>query len=277
MPESAYLTLKLAGELYRKSPASLAADERRRVDAAAARQNEIERRILATDEAARVVVPPSALAASLAAIRGRYDSDNAFRRDLADNGLDEAALSRAVARDLVVEAVLEGVASRAGEVDDVEVEIFYLMHRERFRKPETRTLRHILVTVNEAVAGSGRAAARRKIDAVRERVLGSMQRFVDEALRQSECPTAMNGGLLGVLPRGQLFAELEPVAFALAAGETSAVVESPLGFHIIRCDQVEPERQLELSEVTARVREQLNDARRRKAQKAWIASLFKAA
>jgi peptidyl-prolyl cis-trans isomerase C len=277
MADSAYLTLKLAGELYHKSPAALAADERRRVDAVAARQNEIEGRILATPEAARVVLPPSAVDASIATIRARYDSDESFLLDLAGNGLDDARLRRAVMRDLAVEAVLEGVASRAGNVGDIEVEIFYLMHRERFRVPETRNLRHILATINDAVAGSRRQEARAKIEAMRDRVLVSMERFAQEALRHSECPTAMNGGQLGRLPRGQLFAELEPAAFALVAGETSSVLESPLGFHIIRCDDIQPARQLALEEVNARIRQQLEDSRRRKAQKAWIAGLFQAA
>jgi peptidyl-prolyl cis-trans isomerase C len=275
MPDDAYLTLKLAGTLYRKSPGALAADERLRVDTAAARQLQIERRILATVEAARVVLPPSAVDASMATVRSRYDGDDAFHADLAANGLDEAELRRAVARDLVVEAVLEGVASRAGQVGDIEVEIFYLMHRQRFCRPERRSLRHILVTINETVPGSGRTAARRKIEAVRERAIGSAECFAQEALRHSECPTAMNGGQLGNLPRGQLFAELDPAAFVLALGEVSTVLESPLGFHIIRCDDIQPARQLELNEAATTVREQLNDARRRKEQKAWIAGLFK--
>jgi len=277
MPDNAYLTLKLASELYHKSPAALAADERRRVNDVATRQNEIERRILATAEAARVVLPPSAVEASVATIRARYDNDESFLLDLAGNGLDEARLRHAVMRDLAVEAVLEGVASRAGSVDATEVEIFYLMHRERFRKPETRSLRHILVTINDTVAGNAREEAKAKIDAVRDRVLGSPERFTQEALQHSECPTAMNGGQLGRLPRGQLYAELEPAAFVLAPGETSAVLESPLGFHIIRCDDVQPARQLDLEEVSGRIRQQLDDARRSKAQKAWIADLFKAA
>jgi peptidyl-prolyl cis-trans isomerase C len=277
MPDNAYLTLKLASELYHKSPAALAADERRRVNDVATRQNEIERRILATAEAARVVLPPSAVEASVATIRARYDNDELFLLDLAGNGLDEARLRHAVMRDLAVEAVLEGVASRAGSVDATEVEIFYLMHRERFRKPETRSLRHILVTINDTVAGNAREEAKAKIDAVRDRVLGSPERFTQEALQHSECPTAMNGGQLGRLPRGQLYAELEPAAFVLAPGETSAVLESPLGFHIIRCDDVQPARQLDLEEVSGRIRQQLDDARRSKAQKAWIADLFKAA
>lgn len=270
----AYLTLKVAGQLFHKSPAALAADERRKVDAVVSRQTQIESRILATPEAACVVLPPSAVEAGISTIRGRYESEEAYLAELAANGLDEEALKEAIAHDLIVEAVLDGVASRTAGVSDTDVEIFYLTHLERFRKPETRALRHILVTINEAVAGSDRGSALARIGDIRGRAIVSRARFEQEAQRHSECPTAMNGGFLGRLPRGQLFAELEDGAFVLEPNETSGVLESPLGFHLVRCDAIDEARQLGLDEVRASIRDQLNESRRRQVQKAWIAGLF---
>jgi parvulin-like peptidyl-prolyl isomerase len=42
---------------------------------------------------------------------------------------------------------------------------------------------------------------------------------------------------MGTFSRGELPAELEGPAFALAAGETSDVVQSPLGYHVLRVDE----------------------------------------
>lgn len=50
----------------------------------------------------------------------------------------------------------------------------------------------------------------------------------------------MEGGLLGNVTPGKLYPELEPVAFALTAGQISPVVESEIGFHILRCDEIHP-------------------------------------
>lgn len=275
MAESGYLILKLAGELFHKSPAGLADEERQRVDTVAAKQRQIEQRILTTPEAAGVVLPAAAVEQSLAEIRGRYAEPADFHADLTANGLDEEELRAAIERDQKVEAVLEGVASRAAPVMDTDVEIFYLLHKERFRRPERRTLRHILVTINDSLAGSERAAARRKIEAIHARLAKDKTRFAEQAAKHSECPTAMNGGLLGQVPRGQLFPELEAVAFTLAPGEVSAVAESPLGFHILYCGAVAPEAELPLAEAAERVRRHLTAERRGAAQKAWIAALFK--
>lgn len=270
-----YLTLKLAQELYHKLPERLDAPERQRVAAVAARQLRIERCILGTPEAAQVVLPASSVDQGVAEIRERYAGADEFERDVAHAGLDAKSLRDAIARDLTVDAVLERVASRGVAVGDTDVEIFYLMQRERFRQPERRTLRHILVTVNDSLPGSERAAARSRIEAIRARLLKAPERFAEQALKHSECPTAMNGGLLGAVMPGQLFAELEAAAFALAPGELSVVLESPLGFHILVCEAVAAAGELSLAAVREKIRAHLTAARRRASQKAWIAALLK--
>jgi nitrogen fixation protein NifM len=270
-----YLRLKLAQELFQKAPDKLAPEEQQRVEAVVERQLKIEQRILATPEAAQVILPASSVEQSLAEIRQRYLTEEEFLADLGNSGLDPESLSIAIRRDLTVDAVLDRIASRIAEVTDTDVEIFYLMHRHRFQRPEFRHLRHILLTINETLPGSDRLTALTRIEGIRARLFKSPERFAEQALKHSECPTAMNGGLLGAVKRGQLFPELEPEAFALGAGELSEVLESPLGFHLIGCVSIEEARDLPLSEVREKIRLQLVDSRRRAAQKAWIAGLLR--
>jgi peptidyl-prolyl cis-trans isomerase C len=272
-----YLTLKLARELYSKTPDALDDAERKRVGAVAARQQEIEQRILGSAKAALVLLPEASIEACVKDIRNRYPDEPEFEADLGRSGLDIESLRAAIERDLKVEAVLEQVAAATPAVSETEVEIFYLQHLDRFKKPETRTLRHILVTINDDMAGNTRDAAQAKIEAIRERLLKDFSRFSEQALKHSECPTAMNGGLLGKVPRGKLYPEVEAVAFELEAGELSAVVESELGFHVVLCDAVEHESQVPLADVHERVREHLASTRHAAAQKAWIARLFQPA
>lgn len=276
MPEShSYLRLKLAQELFRKRPANLAPEERQRVEQVAVRQIKIEQRILETPEAAQVVLPESSIQQAVAEIRCRYPNEEEYRADLEKSGLDPASLASSVARELKFDAVLERVASQVVPVSDTDIEIFYLVHRNRFVRPENRTLKHILVTINESLPGSERHIALCKIEAIRKRLMKSPRRFAEQALKHSECPTGMNGGLLGTLKHGQLFAELEAVAFALHLGELSDVVESPLGFHILCCVASEDECVLPLASVRDKIRTHLMDSRRRSTQKNWIAGLFR--
>ena len=162
-----YLTLKLSRELYQKPPASLAPEERQRVEQVVSRQLKIEQRILSTPEAAQIVLPPSSVQQALAEIRGRYTSEEDYLADLERTGLDTNNLRAAIERDLTFDAVLDRVASLSVEVSDTDVELFYFMHRERFRRPENRSLRHILITINDGLPGNDRVSSRSKIDIIR--------------------------------------------------------------------------------------------------------------
>ena len=57
-------------------------------------------------------------------------------------------------------------------------------------------------------------------------------KFAELALKHSECPTALQGGVLGIVPRGKLYPELDAVLFSIKAGEVSEIVESEIGFHL---------------------------------------------
>jgi peptidyl-prolyl cis-trans isomerase C len=272
-PDHIYRSLKLAAQMFGQPLEALAPAERRRVDRAAARQHDIEALILATPEAAAVLLPEASIDASLAEIRSRYESDEDYYADLERIGLDALALRQAVSRDLVVEAVLEKVAAQSASVSETDVEIFWRMHRQRFRRAETRLLRHILVTINDDLTDNQRQAARSRIDAIRTRLVKEPPRFAEQALKHSECPTAINGGLLGQVPRGQLYPELDAAAFALDEASLSEVVESELGYHLICCERIQPERLLSFAEARPTIRERLEQDQHGRCQKAWIEAL----
>ncbi|MFY9327012.1 MAG: peptidylprolyl isomerase [Georgfuchsia sp.] len=149
----------------------------------------------------------------------------------------------------------------ATHISDTDIEIFYHLHQPRIRRPETRVLRHILITLNNEFAENRPLQARARLNDIRKTLVREPHRFAELALKHSECPTSLNGGLLGTVPRGQLYPELEPVAFALKAGELSAIAESPMGLHLLRCDSIEPARELSLAEASPSIRRHLEKMR----------------
>jgi len=269
----AYLVLKTATSLFGKTTAALSADELARVEKLASRQLDLEARVLASPDARDVAVPEATIQAALAEVSGRYPDDEAFQTDLASNGLSVAQYAESLARELKVDAILEKVGSRSARVSDVDVDLYYQFHSDEFMRPEIRRARHILITINDDLPENGREVAGKKINEIATRLAKDPKRFEEQALKHSECPTAMHGGLLGEVVRGKLYPELEAVLFALNAQETSAVVESELGFHILRCDEVKPAGPVPLEQVRAKVREMLETRRRRICQNAWIKSL----
>jgi peptidyl-prolyl cis-trans isomerase C len=272
----AYLALKAAQKLYSKAPAALQPEEFERVQSMARQQHKLEARVLAAPEARDVLVPPSTLEAAMQEIRGRYPSAEEFAGDLLNNGLDQAGFATALEREMKVEAILEKVGTQAAKVSDMDVELYYQYHPEQFRRPETRLVRHILVTINAAIAENTRDEAGRRIATIQTRLAKEPQRFEEQALKHSECPTALDGGKLGDLPRGKLFPELDKALFELKAGEVSAVLESELGFHILRCDAITEAGILGYDQAKPHIRKLMEQKRKRVCQQAWMKQLLEA-
>lgn len=264
-----YAEFKLSWAMFRKGPEALEAGEKARIAQVAARQGEIEGRILASRDAAGVVVPLATLDTRLTELRRRFDSEDDYRQELARAGLSEAELSDSVHRDLLVEAVLDKVTAATPPVSEVDAEIFYRLHPTAFARPEMRRLSHILITFNDA---SEKAEAKALLEGLRVR-LHTEDEFAGAALSHSQCPTALQRGEMGAVKPGQLFPELESAAFALAPGEVSAVLESPVGLHLLRCGEVMPGQKLAFAEVRSRILETLMEKRRSQARKQWIRSL----
>ncbi len=271
--ELAYLLLKTAHGLFGRGPQSLDQAERQRAETLARRQHSLETLVLSAPEARDVVVPEATLRDALAEISGRYPDEVEFHNDLADNGLNHAGLVAALNRELKVEAILEKEASRAAKVSDIDVELYYHYHPDQFTRPETRRARHILITINEDMPDNTRAKARERIDAVAARLVKEPGRFEEQALKHSECPTAMQGGLLGDARKGQLYPELDALLFTLEAGQIGPVTESPLGFHILWCEAVTPAGKVPLHQIKPKIREMLETRRRQICQKAWLKRL----
>jgi nitrogen fixation protein NifM len=273
----AYLELKAAQNLFGKAPTALAANEREHVRKMATKQFGLEARVLAAPEARDAMVPPASLAAAMEEIHKRYADEADFHADLQHNGLDEAGFMNALGRELLVEAILEKVGTRAALVSDIDVELYYQYHPDQFRRPETRRARHILVTLNDDLPDNTRPAAQSRIEAIAARLARDPKRFEEQAMKHSECPTALQGGLLGEVPRGQLYPELDAALFEMHEGGVSKILESPMGLHLLRCETITPAAVLTLKEARGPIRTLLEQRRKRACQGAWVKQLLNSA
>jgi peptidyl-prolyl cis-trans isomerase C len=161
-----------------------------------------------------------------------------------------------------VEMLLAAEIGARVAVTDEEVSAYYREHAAEFAVPEEVVLRQILVpTANEAR------------DALR-RLRKDPKAFELLAQTVSRGPEASRGGLMGRFARGQLPPELEEAAFALQAGQTSPIVQTGLGHHVLRVESRTPAHALSLAEAREHVRARLLAARSARAQRDFVAGLM---
>lgn len=273
-PEMPYILLRASQELFGKAPGELDDTQRGQALQQAQREHRLESRVLSAPEAAAVIVPEEELDRAVAELQGRYADEAAFLEDLCGNGLDMAALRQALYRQCKVDSVLEKIAVGAPLVTDVDISLFYHSHKEKFHVPEVREAFHILITINDAYPENTREAVWERIQELSRQLVKKPHRFDELARRYSECPTAIHGGRVGGVRRGQLYEAVETALYQLRSEEVSTTpVESPMGFHIVRCGAIQRAHTVSLSDATPGIRRHLNKRFKDSLQKQWLASL----
>ena len=269
-----YLLLRTSVAQYQKSPHQLSTQELNDVKRHVAKEYAIQNLILSAAEARDVYIPESALESAIIEVQKRYSDVDEFATDIESNGMSEMGFRTALARELKVEAVLDRISAKAVSISDMDIMIYYHMRYERFKVPQTRTARHILITINSDYPENQKQNAFSRLVEIRERLVKKTKRFGEQALKHSECPTAMNGGLLGRVRQGELYPELDAVLFSMKEGTVSEVVESELGYHILLCQKIHPETTASLQEARPKIQQLLEDRARRMCQKAWLKQLI---
>lgn len=268
-----YVLLRSSLALFQKTPEELDAVQRDQLNLQAQKEQDIETLILSSPEAAKVMVSDEEISKAMAEIQERFEDEDSFHEELARNDLDIDSLKEALQRQCKVENIMNLVSSRAASISDVEVGIYYHMHPEKFHREEHRSVKHILITVNDEFEDNTRENAIKRINDVAAQLRQRPEKFGDLALRHSECPTALQGGELGQVPKGRLYPELDEVLFQLREGQISDVIESEAGFHIIVCSQIHPEQTMTLPKARTQIREFMEERARRTCQRAWLAEL----
>jgi peptidyl-prolyl cis-trans isomerase C len=268
-----YTLLRAALSLFKKPPAELEEQQLRQAQRQAINEYDIETRVLNSPEAASVIVSEQELAMAVAEVQGRFEDAEAFANALAANQLCEENLQAALSRQCKVNAIMERVAARAPKVNEVEVGIFYHSHPEKFRVPEQRMARHILISINPDYPENTRENARRRIEEIADTLKRKPHKFAHLALKNSECPSAFKGGELGTVTEGKLYPELDAALFQLRENQISSVVETEIGFHLIQCTKIIPAETLSLKRATPKIKQVMQERYRRNCQRTWLASL----
>jgi peptidyl-prolyl cis-trans isomerase D len=150
----------------------------------------------------------------------------------------------------------------AATVTDQDLQAYYEQHRDEYRVPEQVKVSHILIKTPLPASGAKEdekavAEARAKAEDVLKQVKAGGD-FAKLAQKYSDDPgSAKSGGELGWIGRGRTVPEFEKAAFSLGKGQTSDLVKSSYGFHIIHVEDKQDAHLKTLAEVKGEIAEKV--------------------
>jgi peptidyl-prolyl cis-trans isomerase D len=129
--------------------------------------------------------------------------------------------------------VLDPAKIAAGNMPtDAQIQSEYNSRRNDFMSPERVKVRHILLKSD----ASNDATVKAKAEALLKQIQGGAD-FAELAKENSEDPGSKDqGGEVGWMVRGQMVPEFEKAGFALKVGETSGLVKTTYGYHILQVE-----------------------------------------
>jgi peptidyl-prolyl cis-trans isomerase D len=143
---------------------------------------------------------------------------------------------------------------------DAELRKAYDADKDKFRTPERVKIRHILLKTSGKPAEED-AKMKAKADDLLKQIKGGAD-FAELARKNSEDPSsAVKGGDLDWVVRGQTVKPFEDAAFSLKPKETSNVVKTEYGYHIIQVLDHEQARLKSFDDVKAQLSDEYRKQR----------------
>jgi peptidyl-prolyl cis-trans isomerase D len=121
-------------------------------------------------------------------------------------------------------------------VSETQLQKDYADEIDSFRTPERVRVRHILIKT-QGKPKADEPLLRAKAEALLKQLKAGAD-FGELAKKNSEDPgSAVKGGELGWVTRGQMVPNFEKAAFSLKPGELSGIVDTEYGYHIVQSEE----------------------------------------
>lgn len=223
-----------------------------------------------------MVVSDAAINEQIESVKSRFPNEDQFKGALSQMNLSEADLKSQIKRGLTVNKFIDKKFVQTTTVSEGETKTYYDSHPDSFRRPEQVKASHILIKVGAQATPSEKAEALTKMKDIQHKLQKGGD-FADLAKESSECPSAAKGGDLGYFSRGQMVRPFEETAFALKTGETSDIVETRFGYHLIKVVDKRPEGKIAYEEVKEKLQQHVKQEKVRGEVETYVNQLKESA
>jgi peptidyl-prolyl cis-trans isomerase SurA len=159
-------------------------------------------------------------------------------------------------------------------VSDQEIGEYYNQHKEEYEGKEAVRIKQILLMKPKNADKTAKSKIKDEAQQI-YKLIASGESFDLLAAKYSQGPVAAQGGDIGFIERGVTIPEVEKAAFSLPVDQVSNVIESSLGFHIIKVVEKRGSGLKPIIAVREEIKTKLEDEKLGKKFDEWIFSVRK--
>jgi peptidyl-prolyl cis-trans isomerase SurA len=201
--------------------------------------------------------------------------------------LEKAAVSQGISfedfkqnlkNQIITQQVISKEVGQRMSISKEELQQFYDDHKSQMEQPEQIRLSELLVSTDkkDKTAPVDEAAPMAAAQAKADDLLAQIRKgasFDDIAKKNSDGPTAAQGGDLGYFKRGALAKELEDKTFAMKPGDVSDVIRTKQGFVILKVAEHQVAGVPPLSQIEPKVQDAIYMSKLQPALRAYLQKL----
>lgn len=196
--------------------------------------------------------------------RKRYGSDDAFKAFLERAGTTAEDVRMQFEANLLREKVFAKVSDTI-TVAPEEVKDFFDKNQARYDEPEQVQASHILIRLSPGAPPDEKAQKKQRAEEALKKVKAKGADFAALAKEYGEDPTKDRGGDLGYFTKGRMVKPFEDAVWSMKPGQTSGVVETQFGYHIIKKIDHKPGRKKPFQEAKEQIERSLQAKKRNEA------------
>jgi len=167
----------------------------------------------------------------------KLDSLEDLEKAAKEQGVSFEEFKQNMRNQIITQQVIGREVGQKLNITDDEIQKFYDEHKAQMEQPEQVRLSEILVSTDKKDPSKDEAARLQAAQAKAEDLLAQIRNgasFEEVAKKDSDGPSAAQGGELGLFKRGTLAKELEDKTFVMKPGDVSGVIRTKQGFIILK-------------------------------------------
>ena len=208
-------------------------------------------------------------------VQSRFDgNEKEYEKALRAQGLSKDDFRRTLETSVLTQKIFDEVTKDA-KVSDEDVLAYYTQNQSQYGTPESRDVRHILISEKGTDGKVDFEKSKAKADQIYAELQGGAD-FAELAKQSSDDPGSKDSGGKLTISRGQTVPEFDKTSFELEKGEVSRPVKTQYGYHVIEAlSPVRPAKTTSLDQVKASIRTTLLQQKRNEVVSKWAEDLRK--